>query len=101
MEVGSSENPDVSVSESVFLCRGCSLTKQRFIFDHRGAKCRCAHSVIEVTLGRTDSTELERGYTGQRGQDEQNRRARKASVGTPGAGLGRSQMSLGGGLVTQ
>jgi Tfp pilus assembly protein PilX len=59
------------------------------------------HRVIEATLARTDSTELERGYTGQRGQDEQNRRARKASVGTPGAGLGRSQMSLGGGLVTQ
>ena len=59
------------------------------------------HRVIEATLARTDSTELERGYTGQRGQDEQNRRARKASVGTPGAGLGRSQMSLGGGLTTQ
>jgi hypothetical protein len=57
--------------------------------------------VIEVTVARTDSTEIERGYTGQRGQDEQNRRARKASVGTPGAGLGRSQMSLGGGLTTQ
>jgi Tfp pilus assembly protein PilX len=59
------------------------------------------HRVIETTIARTDSTELERGYTGQRGQDEQNRRARKASVGTPGAGLGRSQMSLGGGLTTQ
>ena len=57
--------------------------------------------MIEATLGRTDSTELERGYTGQRGQDEQNRRARKAAVGTPGAGLGRSEMTLGGGLVTQ
>src|SRR5262245_66255876 len=32
-----------------------------------------AHKVIEVTLTRTDSTEIERGYTGQRGQDEQNR----------------------------
>ena len=31
--------------------------------------------------------EIERGYTGQRGQDEQNRRARKAAVQTPGAGL--------------
>ena len=59
------------------------------------------HRVIEATLARTDSTELERGYTGQRGQDEQNRRARKAAVGTPGAGLGRSEMTLGGGLVTQ
>ena len=60
-----------------------------------------AHRVIEATIARTDSTELERGYTGQRGQDEQNRRARKAAVGTPGAGLARSQMSLGGGLTSQ
>ena len=60
-----------------------------------------AHRVIETTIARTDSTELERGYTGQRGQDEQNRRARKASVGTVGSGLGRSTMGAGGGLVTQ
>lgn len=60
-----------------------------------------SHRVIETTIARTDSTELERGYTGQRGQDEQNRRARKASVQTPGRGLGRSQMGLSGGLVTQ
>jgi hypothetical protein len=46
-----------------------------------------AHSVIEVTVARTDTTELERGYTGQRGQDEQNRRARKAAVQTPGKSL--------------
>jgi hypothetical protein len=49
--------------------------------------------VIEVTVGRTDTTELERGYTGQRGQDEQNRRARKAAVQTPGKALTRSDMS--------
>lgn len=60
-----------------------------------------AHRVIEATIARTDSTELERGYTGQRGQDEQNRRARKASVQNPGTGLGRSEMTLGGGLVSQ
>jgi hypothetical protein len=59
-----------------------------------------AHSVIEVTLGRTDTTELERGYTGQRGQDEQNRRARKAAVQTPGKALTRSDMSAAvGGFV--
>jgi hypothetical protein len=52
-----------------------------------------ASSVVEITLGRTDTTELERGYTGQRGQDEQNRRARKASVQTPGKALTRSAMS--------
>jgi hypothetical protein len=59
------------------------------------------HHVIEATISKTDTTEVERGYTGQRGQDEQNRRARKAAVQTPGAGLTRSEMSLGGGLATQ
>ena len=59
------------------------------------------HSVIEVTIGRTDTTELERGYTGQRGQDEQNRRARKAAVQTPGKALTRSDMGATvGGFVT-
>jgi Tfp pilus assembly protein PilX len=61
-----------------------------------------ASSVVEITLGRTDTTELERGYTGQRGQDEQNRRARKAHVGTPGQALGRSTMTAtDGGFQTQ
>jgi hypothetical protein len=61
-----------------------------------------AESIVEITLGRTDTTELERGYTGQRGQDEQNRRARKAHVGTPGQSLGRSSMTATeGGLQTQ
>jgi hypothetical protein len=49
--------------------------------------------IIDVTLSRTDSTEIERGYTGQRGQDEQNRRARKAAVQTPGGTLTRTEMS--------
>ncbi len=56
-----------------------------------------AHRVIEVTLARTDNTEIERGYTGQRGQDEQNRRARKAAVQTPGTSLTRQEMSLSAG----
>jgi Tfp pilus assembly protein PilX len=60
-----------------------------------------ARRIIEATLARTDNTEIERGYTGQRGQDEQNRRARKAAVQTPGKALTRSEMSLGGGLVQQ
>lgn len=60
-----------------------------------------SHSTIEVTIGRTDTTELERGYTGQRGQDEQNRRARKAAVQTPGKALTRSDMGASaGGFVT-
>ncbi len=55
--------------------------------------------VIEVTVAKTNTTEIERGYTGQRGQDEQNRRARKAAVQTPGKALTRSQMDIStGGL---
>jgi len=54
-----------------------------------------AHKVIEVTVAKTDATELERGYTGQRGQDEQNRRARKAAVQTPGKALTRAEMATG------
>jgi hypothetical protein len=46
-----------------------------------------AHKAVELTIARTDTTELERGYTGQRGQDEQNRRARKAAVQSPGKAL--------------
>ena len=55
---------------------------------------RGAHKVIEITVARTDTTELERGYTGQRGQDEQNRRARKAAVQTPGKALTMQTMTL-------
>jgi Tfp pilus assembly protein PilX len=50
--------------------------------------------IIDVTLSRTDSTEIERGYTGQRGQDEQNRRARKAAVQTPGGALTRNELTI-------
>ena len=61
-----------------------------------------SEAMIEVTLARTDTTELERGYTGQRGQDEQNRRARKAAVQTPGKALGRSQADIAvGGFASQ
>jgi hypothetical protein len=49
--------------------------------------------VIEVTVARTDTTEIERGYTGQRGQDEQNRRARKAAVQTPRGKLDSTEWS--------
>ncbi len=60
-----------------------------------------AHKVIMVTLARTDATELERGYIGQRGQDEQNRRARKAAVQTPGKSLSVGEFSIatGGKMV--
>jgi hypothetical protein len=55
-----------------------------------------ASSVIEATVARTDTTELERGYTGQRGQDEQNRRARKKAVELPGKALTRSELDVAG-----
>jgi len=58
-----------------------------------------AHKVVEVTLARTDSTEIERGYTGQRGQDEQNRRARKAAVQTPGKSLQRQELTVATGAL--
>lgn len=58
-----------------------------------------ARSIIEVTVARTDTTELERGYTGQRGQDEQNRRARKAAVQTPGKALERHELNMGTGDI--
>jgi Tfp pilus assembly protein PilX len=60
---------------------------------------RGTHKVIEVTIGRTDTTELERGYTGQRGQDEQNRRARKAAVQTPGKVLNMQTLDMVGGGI--
>lgn len=55
-----------------------------------------ARSVIEATVARTDTSELERGYSGQRGQDEQNRRARKKAVETPGKALTRSDIDVSG-----
>jgi hypothetical protein len=58
-----------------------------------------AHKVIELTLARTETTELERGYTGQRGQDEQNRRARKAAVQTPGKGLTQQTLNTSAGGI--
>src|SRR5438874_3328451 len=60
---------------------------------------RGAHKVIEITVTRTDTSELERGYTGQRGQDEQNRRARKAAVQTPGKALTMQTMTLTAGGI--
>jgi hypothetical protein len=60
---------------------------------------RGAHKVIQMTVARTDTTNLERGYTGQRGQDEQNRRARKAAVQTPGKALTQQEMGLATGGI--
>jgi len=57
------------------------------------------HKVLEVTVAKTNSSLLERGYVGQRGQDEQNRRARKAAVQTPGSGLTRRTMTNSSGAI--
>ena len=53
--------------------------------------------VIEVTVARTSSTEIERGQIAQRGQEELNQRARKAAVQTPGKTLSNMQMNVGTG----
>jgi len=58
--------------------------------------------VIEVTVARTSSTEIERGQIAQRGQEELNQRARKAAVQTPGKSLTNMQMNVGtGNLAVQ
>jgi hypothetical protein len=68
----------------------------------RGVLAMLAHAygpngvrrVIVVTIAKTDTTEIERGYTGQRGQDELNRRARKAAVQTPGKSLSERSLDM-------
>ena len=55
--------------------------------------------VIEVTVARTSSTEIERGQIAQRGQEELNQRARKAAVQTPGKSLTQMGMSTSTGTL--
>ena len=50
--------------------------------------------VVEVTVARTDSTEIERGQIAQRGQEELNQRARKAAVGVAGKALTSSRQTV-------
>jgi len=50
--------------------------------------------VVEVTIARTASTEIERGQIAQRGQEELNQRARKAAVQTPGKSLTNQSMNV-------
>ena len=58
--------------------------------------------VIEVTVARTSSTEIERGQVAQRGQEELNQRARKAAVGQTGKALGNMRMNNStGNLIVQ
>jgi hypothetical protein len=57
--------------------------------------------IVETTLARTDTTEMERGYVGQHGQGEKNRRARQAPVQRPGQTLTRSELDVtAGGFAT-
>lgn len=58
--------------------------------------------VVEVTVARTASTEIERGQIAQRGQEELNQRARKAAVQMPGKALTNMRMNTAaGGLTVQ
>jgi hypothetical protein len=55
---------------------------------------------VEVTVAKTDSTEIERGQIAQRGQEELNQRARKAAVQVPGKALSAMDMNVAsGGMV--
>jgi Tfp pilus assembly protein PilX len=58
-----------------------------------------ARKVIETTVARTSSTEIERGYIAQRGQEEWSQRARKAAVQTPGKGLTNMRMNVAAGQL--
>lgn len=59
-----------------------------------------ARRSIEVTVAKTDSTEIERGQIAQRGQEELNQRARKAAVQLPGKSLTVTDMSSSTGGMT-
>lgn len=63
---------------------------------------RGTRKIVEVTVARTSSTEIERGQIAQRGQEELNQRARKAAVQTPGKALTNMRMNTStGNLVVQ
>ena len=53
--------------------------------------------VVEVTVARTATTEIERGQIAQRGQEELNQRARKAAVQMPGKALTNMRMNTASG----
>lgn len=53
--------------------------------------------IIEVTVARTSSTEIERGQIAQRGQEELNQRARKAAVQQTGKALTEMRLNTGSG----
>ncbi len=57
--------------------------------------------VVEVTVARTSTTEIERGQVAQRGQEELNQRARKAAVQMPGKALTNMRMDTATGGLRQ
>ena len=57
---------------------------------------------VEVTVAKTDTSEIERGQIAQRGQEELNQRARKAAVELPGRALTAMDLNLQtGGMVVR
>jgi hypothetical protein len=58
-----------------------------------------AHKIIELTVARMDTTELERGYAGQRGQDEQSRRAHQPAMQSPGNALTMQTLDINAGGI--
>ena len=56
---------------------------------------RGVRKTVELTIARADTTELERGYTGQHGQDEPNGRAGNAAVQTLGKSLSNQSPTSG------
>ena len=97
------ENDNNPLRDGNAPANGCDVNDPLCVNHGRGVIAMLAHAygpggshrAVEVTLARTNTTEIERGYTGQRGQDEQNRRARKAAVQTPGKALTRTTLSTG------
>src|SRR5437773_12127419 len=58
-----------------------------------------AHKIIELTIARTDTTELERGYTAQRGPDEQSRRTGQTAAQSPGQPLIMETLDINAGGI--
>ncbi len=66
------------------------MTLRAEVFGPRGVR-----KTVELTIARSDTTELERGYTGQHGQDEPNGRAGNAAVQTLGKSLSNQSPTSG------
>jgi len=63
---------------------------------------RGTRRAVELTVAKTNTSELERGQIAQRGQEELNQRSRKAAVQLPGAAPTVADMNTTtGGLVTR